>query len=256
MQKLYKKILGIIFPNKCLACNKIIDCEGLFCNDDWQKLQFITEPKCRICSQPFISEFEAHSASSGSHSILCIKCLTIQPSYDSSITIFRYNDLLKKIVGDLKYHDGTNLSKKFGKILSQKIAPEVQNYNLIIAVPLHKQRLRERKFNQAILLAKAILQNLSNDAKNNLKFYPDILLRTRYTKAQVKLDQKTRAKNLHGAFSVNKKYLDQIKDSSILLIDDVITTGATLENCASILKKAGAKKVTVVTIAHTILDKN
>ena len=252
MQKLYKKILGIIFPNKCLACNKIIDCEGLFCNDDWQKLQFITEPKCKICSQPFISEFEARTEN---HSLLCVKCLTTKPSYDSSITVFRYGDLLKKIVGDLKYRDCTNLSKKFGKILGQKIAPEIQNYNLIIAVPLHKQRLRERKFNQAILLAKAILQNLP-DKKNGLKFYPDILLRTRYTTAQVKLDQKTRAKNLQGAFVINKKYFDIIKDSSILLIDDVITTGATLENCASILKKAGAKKITVVTIAHTILDKN
>lgn len=263
IKRLYHKILGIIFPNKCLACNQIIDCDSLFCNDDWQKLQFITEPKCKICSQPFISDFEAQfslgaSVEDGTTQkpfLLCAKCLQNKPSYDSSITIFAYNDAIKKVIGDLKYRDGTNLSKKFGKMLWQKIAPQAQNYNLIIAVPLHKKRLRERKFNQSILLAKAILQN-AKIYKNSLKFYPDILLRTKYTKAQARLGQKMRQQNLHDAFLVNQKYLDKIKGSSILLIDDVITTGTTAQSCATILKKAGAIRVTVATIAHTTIDRS
>lgn len=263
MKKLYQKIIGIIFPNKCLACNKIIDCDGLFCNDDWQKLRFITEPKCQICSQPFSSIFAAQLASDKAledipnidnlAKPLCPKCIKNKPSYDSTITIFAYNDLLKKVIGDLKYRDSTALSTKFGKMLWQKISSDAKNYNLIIAVPLHKKRLRERKFNQSILLAKAIFHH-ANNFKNSLKFYPDILLRTRYTKAQVSLNHKMREENLRGAFEVNKKYLGVIKDSSILLVDDVITTGATAENCAAILKEAGAKKITVLTIAHTTLD--
>jgi len=281
MQQLFKKILEIIFPNRCLACNKMIGAEGLFCNEDWKKLQFITEPKCKICSQPFVMEVDAGTTCNSietendvrlnrkNHSLLCLKCLTTKPSYDRSITIFRYNDLLKKIIGDMKYRDATQLSKKFGKILWQKIAPEIKNYNLIIAVPLHKKRLRERKFNQSILLVKAILQNANNaqklknadnfenekKIKNNLpKFYPNILLRTKYTLAQVKLNRKMREENLRGVFAINEKYRDIIKNSSILLIDDVITTGATLENCALTLKKAGANKVTIATIARTTLD--
>lgn len=262
MPQFFKKLLEIVFPNHCLACNKMIGAEGLFCNDDWQKLQFITEPKCKICSQPFISEIDGHE---NSGSLICAKCLTAKPSYDKSITIFRYNDLLKKIIGDMKYRDATPLSKKFGKMLWQKIAPEIQNYDLIIAVPLHKQRLRERKFNQSIFLVKAILQNARNNqkspnadtnyTKNHLpKFYPDILLRTKYTTAQVKLGRKMREENLRGAFAINDKYRDIIKDGSILLIDDVITTGATLDNCALELKKAGANNVTIATVARTILD--
>ena len=242
MRQLFNKILEIVFPNRCLACNKMIGAEGLFCNEDWQKLQFITEPK------------------------LFSKCLTIKPSYDTSITIFRYNDLLKKIIGDMKYRDATQLSKKFGKMLWQKIAPEIHNYDLIIAVPLHKKRLRERKFNQSALLVKAILQNASDaqKLKNNLenadkkshlpKFYPDILLRTKYTAAQVKLNRKMREENLRGVFAINEKYRNTLIDTKILLIDDVMTTGATLENCALTLKGAGANKVTIATIARTTLD--
>lgn len=140
-------------------------------------------------------------------------------------------------------------------MLWQKIAPQAQYYDLIIAVPLHKKRLRERKFNQSILLTKAILQH-AKIYKNSLKFYPDILLRIKYTTAQASLGQKMRQQNLRGAFEVNQKYLDKIKGSSILLVDDVITTGATAQSCATILKKAGAKKVTIATIAHTTLDKS
>lgn len=279
MNKIFIKILEIIFPNRCLACHKMIGAEGLFCYDDWQKLQFITAPKCEICSQPFMLEIDGPQ---------CAKCLTAKPSYDASIVIFRYNDSLKKIIGDMKYRDATNLSKKFGKMLWQKIAPEMQNYNLIIAVPLHKQRLRERKFNQSILLAKAILQNFNEGknyskflhiiknifaeknifrspfkknisefraAKNTPKFYPNILLRTKYTTAQVKLNRKMREENLRGVFKINEKYRDKIKGSSVLLVDDVVTTGATLENCALALKEAGATKITIATIARTTLDK-
>lgn len=258
MRQLFKKVLEIVFPNHCLACNKMIGLEGLFCNDDWQKLRFITEPKCKICSQPFATEIEV--ADENDNAPLCYKCLTTKPSYDSSITIFCYNDLLKKIIGDMKYRDATSLSKKFGKMLWQKIAPEIQNYNLIIAVPLHKRRLRERRFNQSALLVKAIIQNAKNNLKSSdkrsrllPKFYPDILLRTKYTAAQVKLNRKMREKNLRGAFTINKKYHNKLNDTKILLIDDVMTTGATLENCALELKKAGANYITVVTVARTIL---
>lgn len=276
MQKIFKKILEIIFPNHCLACNKMIGAEGLFCNDDWQKLQFITKPKCDICSQSFTSASDAQAVAGlittengkNSEALLCTKCLTTKPAYDASITIFHYNDLLKKIIGDMKYRDATSISKKFGKMLWGKIAPEIANYDLIIAVPLHKKRLRERKFNQSILLVREVLRNARNykiqnhiaqiATKNSTnlktpKFFPDILLRTKYTQAQVKLNRQKREENLQGIFEVNEKYRDVINGSSILLIDDVITTGATLENCALALKEAGAKKITIATIARTPL---
>lgn len=249
IQNFLKKIFEVIFPNHCLGCNKIIDEAALFCNDHWQELKFITQPKCKICSQPFNTNFE------NNNNLICLQCLENKPFYDASIIIFCYNNLLKKIIGHMKYHDATNLCKKFGQILAKKIILNDKNYNLIIAVPLHRTRLRQRKFNQAILLAKSIIKNLKN-TKNKPEFYTNILLRQKYTSQQARLDRKAREKNLKQAFLINKKYLEKIKNANILLIDDVVTTGSTLNNCAQILKKAGAKNVDIATIAKTILTKS
>jgi len=98
------KILEIFFPSHCLSCEKIISKDALFCNDCWLKLEFITEPKCRICSYPF--EIEIKQAEP-----VCLRCQLKKPSYDKALTIFCYNDAIKKIIGNLKYHDQTFIAK-------------------------------------------------------------------------------------------------------------------------------------------------
>lgn len=243
MFKPLKKFFEIIFPSRCLTCRKMISDNALFCNEDWQKLQFITEPKCKICAYPFFYEGSAHA------SLLCAQCIAKKPFFDSTTTIFKYNEQIKKIIFDLKYYDSTHLSKKFAQLILQKIKNEVHEYDLIVAVPLHKKRLRERKFNQAILLAQAILK----EAKH-IEFYPNIMLRKKYTKSQAHLKQKEREKNLSGSFVFNEKYREKIKGKNILLVDDVMTTGSTLNSCAKILKKVGCNKIRVITIAKTVLN--
>lgn len=171
------------------------------------------------------------------------------PFYNDSVTIFGYNNSLKKIIANLKYYDATFLSKKFAKLLVEKIAPNAKNYDLIIAVPLHRKRLRTRKYNQSILLCKTIKRDFPH-----LKFYPDFLIRTKFSKTQTALNKKEREKNLENIFKINQKYIDLIKGKNILLIDDVITTGATLNNCAKVLKNVGCGKITIVTIAKTVLQ--
>lgn len=237
----FKKILEIIFPSHCLYCHKIISAEGLFCNDCWLKLQFITEPKCKICCNLF--EFVV------AQNLTCSSCLNQRPSYDKAIVIFGYNDIIKKIIGDFKYRDGTHIAKKLARFLFNHARNEIAQADFIVAVPLHKKRLRHRKFNQSLMLARAI-------SKINpiAKLRPDFLLRIKNTTAQVALKQKQRQRNLKSAFALNPKYFAIVKDKKILLIDDVMTTGATLENCAKILKKSGAKNVTVLTIAKTIFN--
>ena len=152
---------------------------------------------------------------------------------------------MKKIIGDLKYRDWTFLAKKFAKILHQKAKDEIDNSDLICAVPLHLKRLRKRKFNQSILIGR----NLSKT-----KFIPDLLWRVADTKPQVELKRQEREKNLKRAFLVNKKYRKSLNGKKVLLIDDVMTTGATLHNCAKALKKSGAKEVVVLTIAKTVFN--
>jgi ComF family protein len=236
--KFLKKILEIIFPNHCLYCEEIITAEGLFCSNCWVKLQFITEPKCKICSYPFEIEIKHMKP-------FCAACLLKRPAYDKVVTIFRYNDVIGKAIGNLKYNDQTFLAKKLAKLLSEKAGDEIIDCDLICAVPLHLKKLRSRKFNQAILLGKYLSKE---------KFIPDLLWRVADTKPQVALRKKEREKNLKRAFLVNKKYRKDLRGKKILLLDDVMTTGATLENCAKALRKCGVEKITTLTIAKTIFD--
>ena len=241
--RIFKNILEIFFPNHCISCSKIIAKEALFCSICWPKLQFITEPKCKICSYPF-----GNKNNQTTSELLCSRCLSKKPSFDKVITIFRYNDIVKKIIGDLKYRDQTFIAKKLAKLLSNKIKLELDNADIITIVPPHKKRLSKRKFNQAALLAKAVIY------KKSPILYLDLLLRKKNSESQVKLTKKQREKNLQNIFIVKEKYRNLISGKKILIIDDVTTTGATIENCAKVLKKFGAKEVVITTIAKTILN--
>lgn len=242
LKKISQKIFEIIFPNRCLTCRQMIGHGGIFCNEDWKKLQFITDPQCNICAHPFDFSYDI------SDKLLCHKCLQNPPSFDSTAVIFRYNEQIKKIIFDLKYYDATHLSNKFSELILAKLKADIASYDLIIAVPLHKSRLRQRKFNQSILLTRSILKHAKN-----LKFYPDILVRKKYTQAQARLSQKDRLQNLQNSFEINPKYKNLLKGKNILLIDDVMTTGATAENCAQVLKKYGCGKIKAVAIAKAVL---
>ena len=238
--KFIKKILEIFFPSHCLSCAEIISKDALFCSHCWPKLQFITDPKCKICSYPFEVEITHMQP-------LCANCLVKTPSYDKVITLFGYNKIIKKVIGDFKYRDQSFLAKKFAKILFDKFKKEIAGCDLIVAVPLHPNRLKTRKFNQAVLLAKNLVKFLPES-----KFHPDLLFRIKDTAPQVNLKKEERKKNLKRGFLINQKYRDLVRDKKVLLIDDVMTTGATLENCAKELKRRKAKEVVVLVIAKTV----
>jgi ComF family protein len=240
MKIFFKKFLQLIFPNHCFSCVTIISGDGLFCKNCWQKLQFISEPKCEICSYPFEVEIKTMKP-------ICGSCLKKKPSFDKLITIFRYNQIIQKAVTDFKYRDQTFLAEKFAKLLSAKIKKELVEFDLLVAVPLHVNRLKQRKFNQVVLIGR-ILVNEKN------KFFPDLLWRIVDKKPQIKLNKEERENSLKRAFLVNKSYRSLVKNKTILLLDDVCTTGATLDNCAKELKRRGAKKVIALTIAKTVLD--
>ncbi len=242
MFKILKKILAIFFPNQCLSCKNIIDDKALFCSTCWVKLQFITDPKCKICSYPFEVELLGSAAN-----MPCASCLKKKPSFDKVVTIFYYNEIIKKVITDFKYYDQTFIAYKLAKLLANKIAPELENIDLITIVPLHINKLKKRKFNQTALLAKQILKL----NKRKIPLYNNLIFRTKDTQIQARLTSKQRRSNIKNAFVLNKKYQDLVKDKTILLLDDVMTTGSTIEACAKILKKRGAKKIVILTLART-----
>jgi ComF family protein len=157
--------------------------------------------------------------------------------------VFRYDDFTKKLIHDFKFNDKTGYAKSFAYMIYNQSKQLLKNADFLIPVPMHKSRLQRRKYNHATLIAR----NLSKFS--GVKLEVDALIKLRPTSNQMGLSKLERARNLQGAFSVTDALL--IKDKLVILVDDVLTTGATANECAKILKQYGARKVIVLTVART-----
>jgi len=238
LKQIFLLLKKLIFPSECIGCGYNVD--GVFCYKCWQEVKFISKPCCAVCCHPF--EF-----GSAEESLLCAKCLAKTYHFTKLITVFRYNAFIAKIIATFKYRDQLFLAKKLASLLKPHLDVVLEECQIITVVPLHYKKLRLRKFNQSILLAKYLLN------KNQLvKFVPDLLIRNHYTKSQTFLNKTQRQKNLKKAFVVNHKKQHLIYNKKILIIDDVFTTGSTVNNCALVLKKSKAKEVVVATIARVV----
>jgi ComF family protein len=239
ISKIFRIIKTAIFPANCLICNEII-AGGNFCVEDWNKLHFINKPACKICDSPF--EFKVDQE------MVCAICIQNKPQFDKALAVLNYDENSKILITNFKYFDQLDLAKYFSQIMfikAKEILPEI---DFIIPIPLHKLRLIKRKYNQAAFLAK----NIANLSEKNAIL--DLLIRTKNNPPQAQLSQKDRRKNVAGIFKINEKYLPKIKGKNILIVDDVITTGSTVSACAKILKKNGANKIFVLTLAKAIVD--
>ncbi len=236
LSRIGQQILNILCPPLCPICQTEIDEAHGLCPKCYQKLRFITEPCCQICGRPF--EYK------GLGKPICAKCMKKKPSYDMARSVLEYDDFSKKLILLFKHADKTELTPLFTKFLKQVDSKLFKNTDMIIPVPLHWTRRVKRQYNQSALLAKSLGKELK------IPFNPTILKRIRHTVSQGHLTHKQRQKNVHNAFQVKHSYL--IKGKTILVIDDVMTTGSTLNECAKILKKSGVKSVKVLTM-HRVL---
>ncbi|MDF2965537.1 MAG: competence protein [Rickettsiaceae bacterium] len=209
--------------------------DNMLCSSCWSKYSFITKPYCICCGFPFSFEIEGQ--------LLCGKCIKSPPYFDKARYLFKYNQDSKKLIHALKYNDQTHLAKIFAKLQNNIYSSEILQYDLIIPVPMHWLKRMFRMYNQASLLAKELgrLTNISVSYDNLVKY--------RWTKAQSTLKKDARQKNLQGSFTVREPTL--LKGKKVILIDDVLTTGATVKECSKLLKKNGVKDIMVLTIAAT-----
>ncbi len=242
-------LLNIMFGQQCLLCDKIISQDQLFCNEDWQKIKFIPKKQCDICAEPIINDLSKINDFDQNLPIFCLKCLKNRPFFDKTTTIFIYEKNIKSLIANLKYDDATFLAKKFAKIIAQKLEPIASNYDIITAVPLNKNKLHIRKYNQAALLAHYVYKHFQY-----MRFVPDLLIKVKNTVSQTNFDRKQRQINLREAFIINPKYKNQIIAKNILLIDDVITTCSTANYCSKVLKDNNCNEIRIVTIAKTLLQ--
>ncbi len=233
-------LLQVLFPTFCRLCGApVLDTPvPRICGDCWEKVPWLTGPVCPRCGFPFASP-EALTHSPGH---LCGHCREKEPPFALARAAGAHEGALREAIHLLKYGRQHSLGKRLGCFLLPPAAalppPEV-----VIPVPLHPSRLRNRGFNQSLLLADPVSRGL--DAPLDYSS----LDRVRPTRPQVELTPEERRANIRGAFAVRRP--ERIEGRRVLLVDDVFTTGATVSECARVLRKAGAQEVVVATLSRS-----
>lgn len=227
----------LVFPSCCLECGHRLPCRELplLCSECLSSVSFISSPLCTSCGIPFESG-QDH---------LCGLCLQQKHAFDRARAAVYYREPITSLISSLKFN-GTLAGLTSLAHIAQN-APgtkDLSEPDIILPVPLHIKRLRERKFNQALLIAQTCF------SENKYKVIPDMLVRHRATLPQTGLNGTERRKNLSRAFSLKSQY--EINNKNILLVDDVFTTGQTVHECAKVLRKAGAKRIEVFTLARAV----
>lgn len=229
--------LNFIYPRNiyCILCDTSIDRDEGYsiCQDCKDKLNFIDEKTCDKCGKPLEELYLIDR---------CPDCINNINYYSKAVSCIEYDDLSKKIIYDLKYHKKRYISYHVAELIYDRLRESyLYNFDIIIPVPLHKAKEKERTFNQASIIGKYLGQML--DVKTNNK----TLIRVKNTITQNQLTKEERRKNLEGAFDVINE--DNIANKDVLLIDDVFTTGSTVNTCAKVLLDKGALNVFVATLA-------
>lgn len=235
-----RKALDAVLPPLCLACGAVVAEPGSLCPQCWAGMGFLAPPLCHACGHPF--EFESGA---GEHA-LCAPCLTKPPPWGRGRAVLRYDDTSKPLILRFKHADRLEGASAFGRWMARAGAELLAEAEVIVPVPLHRWRLLARRYNQAAVLAQALGRH------SGVAVAPDALVRLRRTPAQGHLDREQRRRNVAGAFAVVPSRRRFIHGRRVLLVDDVLTTGATLGECARVLLKAGAVAVDVLTLGRVV----
>jgi ComF family protein len=241
VRRFARQAIRFLLPDSCAACGVLLADDPIphFCASCWETIPSLPQARCARCDRPFASP--AATAYSPNH--VCHSCAKRPPSYTKAWTLYPYLPPLQDAICLYKYRGKIALALPLARLMIDRLPP-LDHVDLVIPVPLHAQRLREREFNQSLLLADPISHHLNAPLS-----YTD-LVRVAPSPAQTTLTRKERLRNLRGAFSLRRPEL--IAGKRILLVDDVFTTGTTVNECAKILRKSGSGHVFVVTLGRTM----
>lgn len=230
-------LINLLYPAICQGCHRKLDNPSKhICADCMNKIKLRTPPFCLKCGRQLNID--------ASHTDTCIDCKLNEPDFDKAMSVCSYNDFLKNLIHDFKYRKITCIAKEFSDIMLNfaRAYGLCRNIDVIIPIPMHSKRLLKREINHSEVLAKHFAKKL------NIPYSNKTINKTQDTALQTSLKRENRIKNLSGAFKINNQA--SIKNKNILLVDDLFTTGSTVNECAKALKDKSAKYVEVITLAR------
>jgi ComF family protein len=239
--RLAGRALDLLLPPRCLACGAIVESQGGLCPACWKGLTFLGDPQCACCGLPLPFAI-------GDEDVVCGACIARPPSFARARSVLGYDDASRPLVLGFKHGDRTHHADAFGVWLARAGAALLADADLLVPVPLHRWRLFMRRYNQSALLAQAV------GRRTGVAVDPDLLRRRRATPSQGGLGREERRRNVSGAFTVRPGGAGRVAGRRIVLVDDVLTTGATVDEGARVLRRAGAARVDVLTLARVLRD--
>src|SRR4051812_31301617 len=229
--------LDIALPTLCVSCREPVDGEGV-CAACWARLSFIERPYCPRLGIPFVYD--------PGPDMLSMEAIASPPAYQRARAAVRYDDVARTLVHALKYQDRTDLAPAMGRWMARAGAELLSEADILVPVPLHWRRGWSRRYNQSGALARVI------ERHSGVPVAADALRRIRPTQQQIGLSRSQRASNVQGAFKVAEDGKAQIQGRRVVLIDDVLTSGATSDACARALLRAKAAQVDVLVFARVV----
>src|SRR5271166_3816989 len=236
LRRLGRAVVDGVLPPRCLACGETVGEPDALCGKCWRGITFFAPPWCAACGAPF-----AHPMGEDA---ICGACASEPRSWDRARAVLRYDKHSRHLVLGLKHGDRTHVAGAFGRWMHRAGAEVLAGADLLVPVPLHWTRLFQRRYNQAALLAQAV------HGAGGPEVAADWLVRRRRTPAQGHLGPAARERNVHGAFAMRARR--SVAGKHVVIIDDVMTTWATVAECARVLKRAGAVSIGVLTLARAL----
>ena len=231
-------VADLIYPPRCPLCGAAIAAQTGLCSTCWGDLAIPGDPCCSSCQRPFPEGVAAQS--------LCAPCLADPPRHDGVAAGTLYNEASRKLVLAFKHGRRIAMAPMLARLIAARLPDEIGAGWIMVPVPLHRWRLWRRGFNQAALLAGELARLRGAD------LLVDGLVRRKQTPSLGGLGKAERARALSGAIAVNPHRAEGIRGAKLVLVDDVLTSGATSHACVSVLKRAGAKKVVVACFARVL----
>ncbi len=234
-------LISLLLPADCGVCQHPLEPSNItfVCADCWSKIKWLIDPCCSKCSRPLSSSFKSIPT------FLCAECRRQDLYFNRTFIPTLYEGVMKKLIHLLKYNKKRGIMRSLERIIRSYFdcfSSSFPSLDLVVPIPLHRKRLRERGFNQAELIAKVVAKHIQVRLSNgNLK-------RTKATITQTSLDREERTKNLRQAFTVKNR--DEFQARDVLVVDDVYTTGTTIKEAARTLKEAGVQEVYVFALAR------